>query len=173
MHIAKLWAFFNLLTKILIVAAAFVKLHLFASVFYLWMYAARDAFSFSCISMKCEVYVWIIALHHLSHSRSFISSQDLSELIASVTNVWVNALNLAFASLVQLSLFRSAAVSISVKQSSNFVESYSLKMAISYSKELVRFVCFCMVHNVLVYWCITSMKGSVGLGRGGQLWLKQ
>ena len=51
-------------------------------------------------------------LHSLSHSKSFISSQELSELIASVTSIWVNPLDLAFASLAQLSLVRSAAVSI-------------------------------------------------------------
>ena len=116
------------------------------------------------MSMKSEVYVWMLALHSLSLSKSFISSQDLSALIASMTNVWLNPLNLAFASLAWLSLVRSAAVSISINQSSNFVELYSLKTAMSCSKELVRFVCFCVVHNVLVYWCITSPKGSVGVG---------
>ena len=120
--------------------------------------------SFFLISMKCQVYVWILALHSLSHSKSFISSQDLLELIASVTNVWVNPLNFAFASFVQLSLVRFIAVSISIRQSSNFVESYSLKTVISCSKELVRFVCFCVVHKVLVYWPITSPKSSVGVG---------
>ena len=137
-----------------------MKLHLFAFVLNLWMYAARDSFSFSWISMKCKVYAWILVLHSLSHCKSFISSQDLSELIASVTNVQVNPLNLAFASLAQLSLVRSSAVSISI------VESYSLKTVISCSKKLVRFVCLCVVHNVLVYWHVTSLKGSVGVGIG-------
>ena len=82
--------------------------------------------------MKCEVYGWIFALHSLSHSES---------LIASVANVLVNPLNMAFASSVQLSFVRSAAVSISINQSSNFVELYLLKTAMSCSKELVRFVC--------------------------------
>ena len=59
---------------------------------------------------------------------------------------------------------RSAAVSISIKHSLNIVESYTLKTAMSCSSELVRFVCFCVVHNVLVYWCITFPKGSVGVG---------
>ena len=101
--------------------------------------------------MKCEVYVWIFVLHSLSHSNSFMPSQDLSGLVASVTNVQVNPLNMAFASLAQLPLVRSTAVSISVNQSYNFVESYSLKTVISCSKELVQFVCFCVVCNVLVY----------------------
>ena len=39
------------------------------------------------------------SLHSLSISKPFISFQDLSELIASVTNVWINPLELVFASL--------------------------------------------------------------------------
>ena len=35
------------------------------------------------------------------------------------------------------------------------------------SNEFVRFVCFCVVHKVFVYCHITSLKGSVGVGRGG------
>ena len=58
--------------------------------------------------MKCKVYISISTLHCLSHSKSFISSQDLSELIASMTNVWDNPLNLAFARSAQLSLVISA-----------------------------------------------------------------
>ena len=34
----------------------------------------------------------------------------------------------------------------------------------SCSSEFVRFVCFCVVHNVSMYWCITSLNGSVGAG---------
>ena len=56
-----------------------------------------------------------------------MSSQGLSELVASVTNVQVNPLSLAFASLVQPSLVRSAALSVSINHSSNFVELFSLK----------------------------------------------
>ena len=51
--------------------------------------------------------------------------------MASVTNVHVNPLNFALANLAQLSFIRSAAVLISISHSSNFVESYSLKAAIS------------------------------------------
>ena len=87
----------------------------------------------------------------MSLSKSFISSQDFSELIASETNVRVNPLDLASASLAQLSLVRSAAVFISINHSSNFVESYSLKTVMSCSSELVRFVCFCVVCSVSVY----------------------
>ena len=72
-------------------------------------------------------------------------------LITSVTSVWVNPLDLAFASLAHFSFVTSAAVSISISQSSNFVESNSLKSAMSCSEELVRFVCFCVVHKVSVY----------------------
>ena len=105
----------------------------------------------------------MLVLDSLRFSKSCISSQDLSELIASMTNVWVNPLDLALAGLTQLSLVRSAAVSISINQSSHFVESYSLKTVMSCSKELGRFVCFCVVHNVSVYWHIISPKGSVGV----------
>ena len=90
-------------------------------------------------------------LQSLSCSKSFISSKDLSELIASVTNVGVNPLDLAFASLAQLLFVRAAAVSISISQSSNFVESYSLKTAVSCNNELVRFVFFCVVHKVSMF----------------------
>ena len=75
----------------------------------------------------------------------------MSQFIASMTNVWVSPLDLAFASLAQLLFVRSAAVSISVSQSSNFVESYSLKTTMSCSNELVRFVCICVVHKVSMY----------------------
>ena len=45
---AKLWAVLSPLTKILMVAALFVKLHLLASVLKCQMYAVRDSFSFCC-----------------------------------------------------------------------------------------------------------------------------
>ena len=131
------------------------------------MYAARDSFFFCWISMKHEVYVWIFVLHSLSHSKSLISSQDFPELIASITNVWVNPLDFAFASKAQLSFVRSAAVSISISKSSYFAESYSLKTAMSCSKEFDKFVCFCVVHKVSVYLHIISPRGSVGAGEGG------
>ena len=41
----------------------------------------------------------MLALHSLSLSNSFISSQDFLELIASETNVQVNPLDLALTSL--------------------------------------------------------------------------
>ena len=71
------------------------------------------------------------------------------------------------ASLAQLSSVRSAAVSMSVSHSPNFVEWHSLKTAMSCSRELVRFICFCVLHKVFVYWHITSPKGSFGVGGGG------
>ena len=66
MRVARLWAFFKPLMNILILAASFVKLHLLASVLTLWTYTARDFFSHGCISMNCEVYVWILALQSFS-----------------------------------------------------------------------------------------------------------
>ena len=106
----------------------------------------------------------MLALHSLSLSKSLISPHVISELIASMTYVQVSPLDLALASLAQLSLVRSAAVSKSVNHSSNFVESCSLKMAIFCSSEFVRFVCLCVVHSMSMYWCITSLKGSVSAG---------
>ena len=88
--------------------------------------------------------------------------------MASMTNVCFNPVDFALASLAQLSFVRSAAVSMSVSHSSNFVESYSLKTSMSSSNELVRFVCFYVVHKGFVYWSITSPKGSVGVGGGSQ-----
>ena len=35
-------------------------------------------------------------------------------------------------------------------------------MAMPYSREFVRFICFCIVHSVSVYWHTTSPNGSVG-----------
>ena len=106
----------------------------------------------------------MLALHSLSLSKSLISSQVFSELIASVTNVCVTPLDFALASFAQLSLVTSAAVSISINHLSNFVELHSLKMAMSCSREFVRLVCFCIVHRVSVYWHTTSPNGSVGDG---------
>ena len=37
-------------------------------------------------------------------------------------------------------------------------------MAMSCKREFVRFVCLCVVHNVSVYWHITSLNGSVAAG---------
>ena len=45
------------LTKILMVAALFVKLHPLASVLKWWMYAVTDSFSFCCISIKPDMEV--------------------------------------------------------------------------------------------------------------------
>ena len=100
-------------------------------------------------------------------NKSFISPQDLSKLKVSVTNVHINTLNFALVSLALLSLVRSAAVSMSDNHSLSLVESCSLKTAMSYSSELVRFDCFCVVHKVSVYCPITSPKGSVDVGVGG------
>ena len=85
--------------------------------------------------MNCEVYVWISALQCFSLNRSFISSQDLFEVMASVTTLHVKPLDFTLASLALLSLVRFAAVSMSVSQSSNLVESCSLKTGMSCSKE--------------------------------------
>ena len=84
--------------------------------------------------------------------------------MASVTSVHVKPHDFALAILTLFSLVRSAAVSMSVSQSSNLVESCSLKTAISCSKEFVRLDCFCVIHKVSVYCCITSLRGPAGAG---------
>ena len=104
----------------------------------------------------------MLALHSLSLIKSLISSHVFSELIASMTNVWDDPVDSALASLAQLSLVKSVAFSQSVNHSSNFAELCSLQTAMSCSSEFVRSVCFCVVHNVSVYWHITSPKGSEG-----------
>ena len=149
------------------VVVSFIKLHLLASILNQWMYAARDSFSHCWISRKHMAKVWILALQSFSHNKFFISSQDLSELKASMTNVHVNPFDFALVSLALLSLVRSAAVSMSISHSSSLVESCSLKTVMSCSSELVTFDCFCVVHKVSVYCHITSPKDLVGGGRGG------
>ena len=96
-----------------------------------------------------------------------ISSQNLFEVMASVTSVCIKPLDCTLAILALLSLVRSAAVSMSVSQSSNLVESCSLKTGISCSKEFVRLDCFCVEHKVSVYCHIYSPRGSAGAGGCG------
>ena len=160
MWVAKLWASFKSLINILIVAASFMKLHLLVAVLNQWIYAARDSFSSGWISINCKVYVWISVLQSFHLKRSFISSHDFSEDIIYVTSVHVKPCDFALVSLALLLLVRSTAVSMSMSQSSNLVESCSLKMGISCIKEFVRLDC-------LLYWCNTSPKGSAGVGSCG------
>ena len=167
MQVAKLWTFLKSLMNILIVAASFVKLHLLASVLNWCTYTARDFFSHCWISMNHEVYMWISALQSFSLNRSLISSHNILEEIASVTSVHVKPYDFTLASLALLSLVRSAAISMSVSQSSNLVESCLLKTGISSSKEFVRLDCFCMEHKVSMYWHNTSLKGFAGAGGCG------
>ena len=130
MWVSKLCASFKPLRNILIVSASFVQLHLLAAVPNWCIYAARDSFSHRWISINHEVYMWIYALQSFSLSRSFISSHDLFEEITSVTSVHVNPHDFALVSLALFSLVRSAVVLMSRSQSSNLVESCSLKMGI-------------------------------------------
>ena len=109
----------------------------------------------------------MLALYSLSLSKFLISPHVFSELIAFMTNVHFNPLDFALVSLAQLSMVRSAAVSISVNHSYTFVESCSLKMTMSCSRKFVRFVCFCVLHSVSVYWHTTSLNCSVGAGIEG------
>ena len=149
------------------VATSLVMLHLLASVLNWCTHATRDSFSHCWISMNCEVYMWISALQSFNLDRSFISSHVLFEEIASVTSMHIRPQDFALASLALLSLVRSAAVSVSVSQSSNLVESCSLKTGISCIKEFVRLDCFCIEHKVSMYWCNTSPRDSASAGGCG------
>ena len=111
--------------------------------------------------------MWILALHSFSLNKSFISSHDLFGVMASVTSVHIKPLDFILASIALLSLERSVAVSMSVSQSSNLVESCSFKTGISCSKEFVMLDYFCMEHKVSVYCHITSLRGSAGAGGYG------
>ena len=93
-----------------------------------------------------------------------MSSHVFLELIVSMTNVYVNPHDFVLPTLAWLLLVRSTAVSITDNHYCNFMESCSLKMAISCSREVVRCVCFCAVHSVSMYWHLTSLNGSVGVG---------
>ena len=104
----------------------------------------------------------MLELHSLSQGKSLISSNVFSELIASVTKVGVSPLVFALASLAQLSLVRLFLSLLTTPL--NFVDSYPLKTTMSCSREFVRFVCFCVVHSVSVYWHITFPRGPVGAG---------
>ena len=70
--------------------------------------------------------------------------------------------DLACAGLVWLSVVKFAVVSISINQSSNCVESFPLKIVISWSRVLANVVFFGAVHNVSVYCWRTSSIGSDG-----------
>ena len=127
MQVAKLWAFFKPLMNIMIVATSLVKLQLLAAVLNQCIYAAKDSFSHCWVSMNHVVYVWISALQIFSLNRSFISSKDLFEEITSVTSVYIKPCNFALGNPALPSLVRSATISMSRSQSSNLVESCSLK----------------------------------------------
>ena len=89
-----------------------------------------------------------------------ISSQFLSEFIASDISVHIKPFNLACANLVLLLLVKSEVISISINQSSNCVESLPLNIVISWSRVFTKDVFFCAVHKVSVYCCKTSSRGS-------------
>ena len=112
---------------------------------------------------------WIfffINVLQVSYVFSFAKCNVFEE-ITSVTSVHVKPQDFALVSLALLLLVRSTAVSMSRSQSSNLVESCSLKMVISCIKEFVRLDCFCVEHKVSMYWCNTSPRGSAGAGGCG------
>ena len=88
-------------------------------------------------------------------------SQHFPAWSALWTSVWVRPGDLAMARHAQLSFKMSAAVSsISLSQSSNFVASHLSNVGMSWSKDMVRFVCCCVAHKVWVYFCVAVYRGS-------------
>ena len=64
----------------------------------------------------------------------------------------------------------SATISISLSQSSNFVLWYTSYVEMSWSKDVVMFICHCVAFKVSVYFCTSVCRGSsIGL-EGGQNW---
>ena len=112
--------------------------------------------------LHCKVWAIVSPLFHPKTCQSWWLPWPMYD---------VNPLDLALASLAWLLFLRSAAVSISISHSSNFVELCSLKTAMSCSNKLVRFVCFCVVHKVFMGTDVSlSLKGSVGVG--WRWWIK-
>ena len=101
-------------------------------------------------------------LQIFKQSKSLISSKLLSKFSASDISMQLKPLDLACASLVQLSFVKLAAVSILINQSSNCVESFPLKIVISWNRVLAKLIFFCAVHKVSVYCWRTSSRGSDG-----------
>ena len=91
--------------------------------------------------------------------ESLISSQPFCAVRASDINVLTSPHDLAWANLVLLLLLNSAALSMSVNQSSSCEESCPFKMGISCNKVFSREVFFCAVHQVSVYWSSTFLMG--------------
>ena len=88
--------------------------------------------------------------------ESLISSQVLFELSASDISVHISPFDFACVNIVLLLPVKSAAVSMSMNQSSNCEESLPLKITISCSKVFTKDIFFCAVHKVFVYCCKTS-----------------
>ena len=95
-------------------------------------------------------------------NKSLMSSQLLPDVRASVSNVQVNPLDFARASLVLLSVDSSAVVSTSSNQSSNCVASLPVKILISCNKVFAKFVSLWAGHRVSVYCLSTLSRGSDG-----------
>ena len=92
--------------------------------------------------------------------ESLISSQVLFEVSDSDISVHISPFDFACANLVLLLPVMSEVVSISMNQSSNCKESFPLKIVISWSRVFTNDVFFCAVHELSVYCCKTSPRGS-------------
>ena len=126
--VARLWVFFNPFMKIWMEAVLLVKLHLLTYCFELMdVYCERFIFSLLDVHEAQYICMDISMWQSFSIRKSLISSQDMSKVMASIIRVQVNPLDLALARLALLSFVKSAAISISISQSSNYHGIMSMK----------------------------------------------
>ena len=133
------------------VVASLSNLHLLASLLNLWTYVANDSLSVCWMPMNWLIEVWMSTLDIFKWRASLISSQLLCAIKASDINVLTRPHDLACTNLVLLLFVNSAAVSISVNQSSSCEASCPFRIGMSCNKVFSRDVFFCAVHKVSVY----------------------
>ena len=136
--VARIFAFFRPLRKILMVVVSLSNLHLPASHLNLWTYVARDSLSVCWVSMKWLIDMWMSAFDIFNQRESLISSQVFCAVKVSNIKVLTNPFDFACAILVLLSPVNSEAVSMSVSQSSSCEEPCPFNVGISCNKELSR-----------------------------------
>ena len=100
-----------------------------------------------------------ICFHYRVSGEVYPKCQLFPAWSASWTRVWVRLNDQASGRHAWFSFKISTAVSISLSQSSNIVVSHPLNVGISWTKDVVRFVCHCVVHMMLVYCCIAVCMG--------------
>ena len=104
--------------------------------------------------------VCMFAMQSFKWSISLMLSQQFFCLECLMDEGAGQAQDLASARHAWLSFWISVAISRSVSQFSSFVESHPWNVVMSWSKDLMRFVCHCVVHKVFVYLCIAMCRHS-------------